>query len=555
MKFLNQNKKPLVQVKNKGFILKSALKKILALSAFLIFTFSLISFLLPLLKALLPAFSTQKNSALPYSFFKILKIASFTFFQAFVSVLIAVLIGIPGGFFLAHKKFPGQKFLYSLASVPLCLPPLIVVLGYISTFGMNGFFNRFFMAVFNLSEPPLKFLYSFWGIVLVQGFYNFPLIMVSVADSWKSVDLNQINSARLLGAGEIKIFFSITFHQIFSGLISACIPVFLYCFFSFMIVLLFASPGTSTLELEIYHAARSTLDFNLASRLSLIETLFALLTIFWWSVWEKKGRRNHQMQFSEFKKTRLQGKEILGFSFYILLITVFFLLPLFSIVLGSFTSKTGGKNHLSLEAWKKIWEFKDFLPSLKNTIFVAALTSVLCVICGFFYSSIIRLKKQNRFSSFFTTVPLLPMAVSSVTIGIGMSSIFKNSSFLILVASQTALTWPFAFRQIFAQMTKIPQSVIDSAKLLCKNPLECVFKILLPYSWRGIISACGFCFAISSGDATLPLVLSMQKFSTLSLFTYRLAGSFRFTHACISGLILSFICALSFLLAKRMEKK
>ena len=57
--------------------------------------------------------------------------------------------------------------------------------------------------------------------------------------------------------------------------------------------------------------------------------------------------------------------------------------------------------------------------------------------------------------------------------------------------------------------------------------------------------------AISAGDATLPLVLSMQKFSTLSLFTYRLAASYRFTEACVSGLILGLVCSIVFFAAKR----
>ena len=117
--------------------------------------------------------------------------------------------------------------------------------------------------------------------------------------------------------------------------------------------------------------------------------------------------------------------------------------------------------------------------------------------------------------------------------------------------AQTALSWPFAFRQIHSQMSKIPQTVLDSASILSSNPLDKIFKIIIPYSWRGILSALGFCFAISAGDATLPLVLSMQKFSTLSLFTYRLAASYRFTEACVSGLILGLVCSIVFFAAKR----
>ncbi len=527
---------------------KNIFQNTLTVFAIIVFILVAISFLFPLTKALLPIFSESKNSS--YNFSRIAKITGFTFLQAIVSMLISIIVGLPAAYLLANKKFFGHRFLYSLGSVPLCIPPLIVVLGYISTFGMNGFFNRFLISVFNLNDAPLKFLYSFWGIVLVQGFYNFPLVMVTVADSWSTIDSSQAYSARILGAGESKVFFSITLPQIFPSIVSSCIPVFIYCFFSFMIVLLFGTPGTSTLELEIYHAGRSSIDFNLSAKLSLIETLVALSTIFLWTLTEKKIRRNHAVLLYKNEKSKILGRKKIFVAIYFFVLGIFFLLPLFSIFLGSINSKSGGTNHLSFDSWKRVFKMKDFLPSLKNTLLVALGTSFVCTVCGLFYSTWIRLSKKQ--TAILNSISLLPMVVSSVTMGIGMSMVFKKSNPLILIAVQSALSWPFAFRQIYSQMTKIPQTVLDSASILSKNKLDRVFKIIIPYSWRGIVSALGFCFAISAGDATLPLVLSMQKFSTLSLFTYRLAGSYRFTEACVSGLLLGIICSVVFGFAKKI---
>jgi thiamine transport system permease protein len=58
---------------------------------------------------------------------------------------------------------------------------------------------------------------------------------------------------------------------------------------------------------------------------------------------------------------------------------------------------------------------------------------------------------------------------------------------------------------------------------------------------------------MSAGDATLPLVLALQKFDTLSLFTYRLAGSYRFPEACASGLVLGLICMTVFSVASHVS--
>ena len=111
-----------------------------------------------------------------------------------------------------------------------------------------------------------------------------------------------------------------------------------------------------------------------------------------------------------------------------------------------------------------------------------------------------------------------------------------------------------AFRQIFPYILKIPESTVDAARILSPNPMDLIFKIYLPVCKRGIFSAFGFCFAISAGDTSLPLILSIPNFDTLALFTYRLAGSYKFNEACMTGLILASLCTGVFGLAKRICK-
>ena len=77
---------------------------------------------------------------------------------------------------------------------------------------------------------------------------------------------------------------------------------------------------------------------------------------------------------------------------------------------------------------------------------------------------------------------------------------------------------------------------------------QSVVNVFLPLCKTGVLSAFGFCFSSSAGDTTLPLVLAIPKFTTLSLFTYRLAGAYKFNEACAAGSVLAIICAGFFLL-------
>ena len=153
----------------------------------------------------------------------VLKIASRTLALAFFSTLLALFAGIPAAFFTSTRSFPGRRFLLSLSAVPLCLPPLLVALGYVMFWGMQGVANSAAAAVLGTNEPAFTFLYSPVGIVLAQGFYNFPLVMKTCSDSWSQLPTNQRDAALLLGASPLRVFRTITLVQLLPAIATSAI--------------------------------------------------------------------------------------------------------------------------------------------------------------------------------------------------------------------------------------------------------------------------------------------------------------------------------------------
>ena len=200
------------------------------------------------------------------------KIYFYTLEIALLSTLVAAAVGIPLAYFTARRHFFGRRLILSFSAVSLCVPSLIVTLGYVSFWGMNGTVNRAFGTHFS-------FLYSTLGIVIAQGFYNVPFIAGIVSEAWERLPREQENAARLLGAGEARILQTVTLRQLAGAIGAACIPVFLFCYFSFMIVLLFSPVGRSTLEVEIYHSIRTTLDVGSGAKLALLETATAFAVV------------------------------------------------------------------------------------------------------------------------------------------------------------------------------------------------------------------------------------------------------------------------------------
>jgi len=482
----------------------------------------------------------------------ILSVAWFTFFQATLSTLVALLVGLPAAFFCGKRNFPLRRALLSISTVPFCVPTLIVALGYVTFLGINGGLNQFLMFVFGFKEPPVKILYSFAGLIIAHGFYNFPIIMKTVSDSWERLPPESAECARLLGANEGRIFRTVTIHQLMPSIASSSLLVFIYTFLSFVFVLLFGGIGNSTLEVEIYKSARATLDFSMAGKLAVVETLILCTVTVIYCVIEQKSSRAKGTVSPDVSRKKSLGYsgfgEIIAFVILITVIIVGFIAPLLGIIWNAFTSpKTGNK--VTLATFARVVKMRSFIPSIRWTLVVGVCTGFLCMLLGFVYSVLLKFveeKTGKKMNAFLKILPMIPMSISSVVVGVVITLLVKRGNIWCLIFAQTALTWPLAFRQIYPQMVKITKDTMDSARILSRNKFDQIVRVIFPVCKHSLFSAFAFCFAVSAGDTTLPLVLAIPKLDTLSLFTYRLAGSYRFNEACASGFILGILCILIF---------
>lgn len=453
---------------------------------------------------------------------------------AIFSTLLAALIGIPMAFFTARRRFFGRQLILSAAAIPLCVPPLVVALGYVSFWGMNGTFGK-------LLQFKFSFLYSTAGIILAQGFYNFPFVTKIVSESWEKLPAEQINAAKLLGASEKRIFFTITIKQLSGAIAAACIPVFLFCFFSFMIVLLFAPAGHSTLEVELYHSVRATLNVKNGMWIALLETFTALFVVIIYTFIVRKNQVNATgVDYVPNHKKNIRS-ELWAFLPLSVLIILFFACPLISVLISGLPKFI--ELIKSSSFWKAVW----------NSCWVGVCTGILCTIISFVYAVVVKLNKKQG-SAVLQTIPFIPMAISSVVISWLATLIVKNGNAVLLIILQTLIYWPIAYRQIQNGVNKIAGETDNAAKLLSKNRIDVVWRIYLPACKHVIKSAFAFCFAVSIGDSTIPLMLSIRNFNTLALYTYKLAAAYRFNQACMCGALVAILSIVIFTFVSREEK-
>lgn len=517
----------------------------------------LLSFILPSVFALLPVFlpsfalGFSESSVMSLeSFMKIGRALRFTVTQALLSSFIAVLVGIPAAFLVSKRNFLFRRFLLALSGVPLCVPPMIIALAFVLFYGRQGWLNEFLMRVFSLEKPPVTFLYSMGGVVIAHGLYNFPVVLRTVSRVWERLPEAEEEAACLLGARSFRIFRTVTLPHLASSILSSAVLVFLYSFFSFIIVMLFGGIGGTTLEVELYRAARSSFNFRLAGFIALVETLCAsgilVLYVCVQGFFASSGSSSGIHPVRQRKKFAHWGEVFLSVLF-LLAIAFFFTGPLASIVVRAFQVQSQGSYVGSLEwslsAWKNVFARDSFYAALRSTMFVSSITAVIATSAALFFALM-----ENKNYSFFSLIPFVPLAVSSVMLGFGWTLLIPQGSVFTLICAQSAVAWPFAWTQIKSALERIPVSVDEASRLLSINERDSNFRVRIPLVLPGILSGAALVFAISAGDATLPLVLSLGEFENLPLVLYRLVGSYRFSEACVCAVVLALLSGFVFFL-------
>ena len=124
---------------------------------------------------------------------------------ALISTLFTAVVGVGLAVLLLWKRLPARDFLDALVNVPLVLPP--TVLGYylLVALGPDSVFGRAWHA---LTGSDL--IFTFKAAVVAAAVGSLPLVVRSVKVGLEAIDPSYPAAARTLGAGPLRVFFTIT---------------------------------------------------------------------------------------------------------------------------------------------------------------------------------------------------------------------------------------------------------------------------------------------------------------------------------------------------------
>ena len=211
----------------------------------------------------------------------------FTAWVSAVSTVAILPVGLAVAWWLARYDWPGKSVVETLISLPLVLPPVAVGLILLRVLGRHGVIGRF---LYDRFEYDVAFT---WRAVLIAlGVMSFPLFVRSARMAFEGVNPRLEQIARTLGAGNWRVFLTVTLPLARRGIAGGMLLAFARALGEFGATIMVAGniPGkTSTISLSIFQYVQLGEDGR-ALRLLGVSTVLAFAAV-WTSEWFMRRRK------------------------------------------------------------------------------------------------------------------------------------------------------------------------------------------------------------------------------------------------------------------------
>ena len=212
------------------------------------------------------------------------QIVGFSLRMGLASLVLVLPPGLALAWWLAKFNGRGKTLVETFVTLPLVLPPVVtglVLLQFFGRHGVGGWLHR----VLNVNV-----VFTWHAVALALAVMSLPLFVRAARTAFEEVDPKFEQLARTLGAGEGRVFFTITLPLARRGVLAGGLLAFARALGEFGATIMVAGniPGqTTTLPVAIYAAVQADEDAH-AWTLAGVSALVAFAAVF---MSEKLSRR------------------------------------------------------------------------------------------------------------------------------------------------------------------------------------------------------------------------------------------------------------------------
>ncbi len=478
------------------------------------------------------------------------RVAWFTTWQAVLSTMATLLIGLPIARVFAKYEFRGRRSMRAAFTVPFVLPTVVVGTAFIALLGSGG-------------PLGVDLRDTVAAIVLAHVFFNLAIVVRTVGDAWARLDPRSEHVARTLGAGPMRTWVEITAPRLAPAVVAASSVVFLFSFTSFGVVLLLGGPARTTLEVETYIQTTAFLRLDVAAVLAMIQLVIVVAVLTTQRIATGRLERGEQQLPDGATRRRITRSRDGALAVLTLVVAAIILItPLAVLVDESFRTVEGYSldNYRALDDGTSVM-FVTPLEAIWNSARFGLAAMVLAVIVGGLASGAIAYGR-GRAGRLLDLSLMLPLGTSAATLGFGIlitldePPVDLRTSIWLVPIAHALVGVPFVIRLLVPTIRAVDDQLRAAARVLGASGWRTWTNVDLPLVARSLVAAAGFSFAVSVGEFGATAFIARPEHPTLPTAIVRYLsrpGSANFGQAMAMSTILMAVIVLAVLVIERFR--
>ena len=213
---------------------------------------------------------------------------------------------------------------------------------------------------------------------------------------------------------------------------------------------------------------------------------------------------------------------------YLLIVMIFFYLPILYTVIFSFNSSKSLSvfSGFSLQWYQKMYHNKDMMNSIFYTIAIAVLATIISTIAG--TVTAIGLSKSNRvLKGVVQQMNDMPVMNPDIVTAIGLLMFFSTlvikKGFMTLLLAHVMFCIPYVILSIMPKLRSLDPNLLDAALDLGCTPMQALIKVIVPQITSGIISGALIAFTMSFDDFVISYFVTGNGINNISIMVYTMS--------------------------------
>lgn len=436
--------------------------------------------------------------------------------------VISMLLGTPLAWLVSRTTIPGRRFLRLCVLGAFVTPGFVNALSWTLLAGPNaGLLNKWWMALSGASTGFIN-IFSLHGLILVSLATIYPLAFLFMYNAFEMIDSEMEEAARMLGAGTLRIFLTITLPLALPAIIAGFIMTFLEA------LILYGAPAFIGVPARIYVVTTQLWSlFEYPPKIGQAAALSLPLLLLTAGLLWLQRRLLGQRHFATIKGKggRLARIDlgwwqwpILGGA--VLIVFVTFLLPNFIIVEASFlrhSFRGFSLSNLTLKNYAFVlFGYEAGTLSIRNSLVTSGLAATVAVFMTA-VTAYLTERKLVRGSAVLSFLAMLPLVIPGMVFAVGLFAAYSTGPIIlygtlwILMLAYLTKHMPFAFMSCKSALASVHQELESAASILGASRLRVLRDITCPLIKNGLLAGWILVFIPSLKELSASVLLYNSK--------------------------------------------